>query len=424
MKNLKKQLAARLLSTLCLFSGAYGQIRPSVDAATLNQARPTQSQPATSGPIAQEQETVLYTFTGLADGGFPGGLIRDGAGNLYGTTWAGGAFGLGVVFKLDSMGNETVLHTFTGQPDGNATYSANALLRDNDGNLYGTTNGGGAGSLGGAGTVFQLAPPAQPGGTWTETVLYSFCSVSNPPAYCTDGNTPFAGLVRDDKGNLYGTTFAGGEFCANYGGCGVVFMVDRAGKETVLYNFCPNGQSLYGSCPDGLFPSAALIRDAAGNLYSTTQFGGAYGQGTVFKLAPPAQPGGAWTETVLYSFTGGTDGGMEGQSFANVIQDAAGNLYGTTPFGGDSSCNITFLPCGVVFKLAPPAQPSGAWTETVLYSFTGGTDGGFPLAGLIQDAAGNLYGTTSGGGLAAAPCYPFCGVVFKLDTTGNETVAV
>jgi len=408
MKNSKTHLAVLLLSTLGLFTGAYGQVIPRGDAATLNQVRPTQNQPATSGPMVQEQETVLYTFTGLADGGFPGGLIRDGAGNLYGTTWTG--TGGGVVFKLDSMGNETVLHTFTGPPDGATYYESAGLVTDNDGNLYGTTDGGGSAS-GAAGTVFKLAPPAQPGGAWTETVLYSFTGG-------TDGNSPQAGLVRDDKGNLYGTTPYGGEFCSspvNYGGCGVVFMVDRAGKETVLYNFCPNGQSVYGSCPDGLYPTAALIQDAAGNLYSTTQLGGAYGQGTVFKLAPPAQPGGAWTETVLHSFAGGTDGGTSnGESNANVIRDSDGNLYGTTDGGGTWDA-------GVVFKLAPPAQEGGTWTETVLHTFTGGTDGGIPLAGLILDVAGNLYGTTLFGGLDSPYCQFYCGVVFKLDTAGNET---
>ena len=139
----------------------------------------------------------------------------------------------------------------------------------------------------------------------------------------------------------------------------------------------------------------------------------------VFKLAPPAQKGGAWTESVLYSFTGGADGGLP---YASVIQDAAGNLYGTTSVGGDAGCSITYYPgCGVVFKLAPPAQEGGAWTETVLYSFTGGTDGGYPVGGVIQDVADNLYGTTLFGGLDSSYCSFYCGVVFKLDTAGNET---
>jgi uncharacterized repeat protein (TIGR03803 family) len=386
------------------------------DAATLNQTKPAQSQPATLGPIVQEQETVLYTFTGLADGLLPeAGLIRDGEGNLYGTTVYGGddsgcsVFGnpgCGVVFKLDRSGAETVLYTFTGGAD---ETNPSGLIRDDDGNLYGVSGIFGAGPVG---TVFKLAPPAQTGDAWTHTVLYTFCSQPN----CTDGQVPFAGPIRDAAGNLYGTTYGGGEGCSGYGGCGVVYKLDRKGNETVLYSFCPAG---YGNCTDGAYPEAGLTQDAAGNLYGTTSSGGA-NQGTVFKLAPPAQQGGVWTETVLYSFTGGTDGG---QPQASVILDAAGNLYGTTLVGGDSSCNAVFGPgCGVVFKLAPPAQLSGAWTETVLHAFTEGTDGGTPYAGVIQDAAGNLYGTTWFGGLAGPPCDSFCGVVFKLDTSGNETV--
>jgi uncharacterized repeat protein (TIGR03803 family) len=414
MKRLKTQLAALLLSTLCLLTAGYGQVIAGRDAATRNKAKPVHSQAAKSGPMVQEQETVLYSFTG-ADGASPeAGLIRDGDGNLYGTTAFGGLdssycqFYCGVVFKLDTAGNETVLYSFTGGADGSAPFGG--LVRDDEGNLYGTTTGGGSGSLA-AGTVFKLAPPAQAGGTWTETVLHSFCSAAN----CTDGNTPYVGVARDKGGNLYGTTVGGGEGCPDYGGCGVVFKVDRKGNETVLYSFCPAGE--YFNCADGNLPNA-VIQDAAGNLYGTTDYGGSSGSGVVFKLAPPAQEGGAWTETVLYSFTGGTDGG---QPVASVIQDAAGNLYGTTSGGGDSGCSLIGTGCGVVFKLAPPAQEGGAWTETVLYSFTGGTDGGYPVGGVIQDAADNLYGTTLFGGLDSSYCSFYCGVVFKLDATGNET---
>ena len=204
-------------------------------------------------------------------------------------------------------------------------------------------------------------------------------------------------LTQDSKGNLYGTTLGGGEFCMEYGGCGVVFRVDRTGNETVLYNFCPNG---WGKCTDGAFPQAGLIRDAAGNLYGTTSGGGAHGVGTVFKLCPTG------AETVLYSFAGGADGA---NPFAGFIRDEAGNLYGTTTGGGPSGQ-------GTVFKVDP------AGSETVLYSFTGGTDGGYPEAGLIRDEKGNLYGTTFFGGLDSPFCSYFCGVVFKVDTTGLETV--
>jgi uncharacterized repeat protein (TIGR03803 family) len=207
---------------------------------------------------AQEQQddhsdrqtfTVLYTFTGGADGEFPSASpIRDWAGNLYSTTVNGGDDlscsysgipGCGVVFKLDPTGKETVLYTFTGGADGGVP---SGLIRDREGNLYGTTLGGGSSSLA-AETVFKVD------NTGHETVLHSFCSAAN----CADGNTPNAGVIRDEEGNLYGTTIGGGEFCIEQSGCGVVFKLDRAGQETVLYNFCPNG---YGNCTDGSAPSS------------------------------------------------------------------------------------------------------------------------------------------------------------------------
>src|ERR1700678_2321951 len=412
MKNLKTQLAVVLLSTVCLFTVAYGQVIPRRDVAIRHKATSVQSQSAKSGPMVQEQETVLYSFTGLADGASPGGgLIRDGEGNLYGIASEAGdpSCLCGVVFKVDRMGNETVLHTFTGPPDGYEAFSNASLVRDDDGNLYGTTTSGGSASAP-AGTVFKLAPPAQPGGTWTETILHSFCSAAN----CTDGNTPYVGVIRDDKGNLYGTTVGGGEGCTDYDGCGVVFKLDRKGNETVLYSFCVTGG--FGNCTDGQSPNA-VIQDAAGDLYGTTEYGGADlascggGCGVVFKLAPPAQAGGAWTETVLYSFTGGTDGGYP---VGGVIQDAADNLYGTTLFGGLDSSYCSFY-CGVVFKL------DTAGNETALYSFTGLADGNNPYSGLIQDAAGNLYGTTGyGGDFSGTFCQgnTGCGVVFKVATAG------
>jgi hypothetical protein len=218
MKDLKTQLAVLLLSTLCLLTVGYGQVIAGSDVATREKARPVQSQSAKSGPMVQEQETVLYSFTGLADGASPGGgLIRDGEGNLYGIASAAGDLSCfcGVVFKLDRMGNETVLHTFTGPPDGGESFSNASLVRDDEGNLYGTTTFGGSGSLA-AGTVFKLEPPAQPGGTWTETVLHSFCSAAN----CTDGNTPYVGVIRDHEGNLYGTTAGGNCALQLYRACG------------------------------------------------------------------------------------------------------------------------------------------------------------------------------------------------------------
>src|ERR1022692_3387487 len=323
------------------------------------------------------QETVLYSFTGGADGGYPhAGVIRDSAGNLYGTTPFGGT-GSGVVYKLDTAGQETVLYAFTGGADGGTPWAG--VIRDSAGNLYGTATFGGTT---GAGVVYEVNAAG------LETVLYSFTGGAN------GGNPYGAGVVRDSAGNLYGTTtFGPGTY-----GPGVVFKVDPSGQETVLYTFC----SLAG-CPDGAYPGAGVILDSAGNLYGTTEDGGdtsgcgdGNGCGVVFKLDPSGQ------ETALYSFTGGADGSQQyyGYFSAGLIRDPAGNLYGTTFQGGEGVC-FNFG-CGVVFKVGPSGQ------EKVLYTFKGGADGGNPYAGVIGDPAGNLYGTTYGGGKNNA------GVVFRL----------
>jgi uncharacterized repeat protein (TIGR03803 family) len=277
----------------------------------------------------------------------------------------------------------SVLYKFQGNPDG-ANPSA-GVIRDATGNLYGTTSAGGASNVG---TVFKLSKTG-------ETVLYSFCP-GGPP--CTDGANPGAGLVQDAIGNLYGTA-GGGTGCSGRG-CGVVFRLDTTGKETVLYSFCPAGIP----CTDGANPSGGLIQDGSGDFYGTTMIGGGsgcrngYGCGTVFRLDTNG------TETVLYSFTGFPDGQYPG---AGVIRDGSGNFYGTTGIGG-------IFNKGTVFKL------NNAGVESVLRSFKARTDGKSP-AGVIRDADGNLYGTAaSGGGTGCGG--PGCGVVFKLDVTGKETV--
>ncbi len=326
-------------------------------------------------PLAQARTyKVLYTFTGGTDGALPyAGLIRDSQGNLYGTTENGGNSacqgGCGVVFKVDTSGNETVLYSFTGGADGWAPLAG--LIRDAQGNLYGTTFAGGhiSGCGGsGCGVVFKLDTAGQ------ETALYSFKGGA-------DGATPYAGLIRDAQGNLYGT--AGG----GHSGNGVVFKVSQAGKETVLYSFCPEGRP----CKDGAVPLAGLIWDSKGNLYGTTQVGGKSRDGVVFELSP------ARKETVLHSFTGGNDGVYPE---AGVIRDTQGNLYGTTWAGGAHDG-------GTVFELSPTGK------ETVLYSFTGAADGRLPTAGVIRDAQGNLYGTTSRAG-NVSDCGSGCGVVFEV----------
>jgi uncharacterized repeat protein (TIGR03803 family) len=305
-------------------------------------------------------ETVLHSFTGGADGGLPqDGLIRDSAGNLYGTTSAGGESDGGVVFKVDTTGTETVLYNFKIGRGGAVPYTS--LIQDSEGNLYGTTTRGGASR---SGVVFKLNT------TGTETPLYSFTGGA-------DGENPYSDLIPDSEGNLYGTTVGGGVSI-----WGVVFKLDKTGTETVLHSFTGGA--------DGGFPLAGVIRDSEGDLYGTTQSAGISLAGVVFKLDPTG------TETVLYAFTGGADGAYP---LGGLIRDSAGNLYGTASGGGASRQ-------GVVFKL----DPTG--TETVLYNFTGGADGGFPQAGLTLDSAGNLYGTTYYGG--SGPVASGHGVVFMI----------
>jgi uncharacterized repeat protein (TIGR03803 family) len=263
-----------------------------------------------------------------------------------------------------------VLHSFTNTPDG--AYPIEAPVIDKVGELYGITISGGSS---GDGTVFKLDTSGN------ETVLHSF---TNTP----DGASPTAGLVIDKAGNLYGGTEGGGS-----SGDGTVFKLDITGTETVLYSFTAGAE--------GNTPAGALVLDAMDNLYGTTLNGGVYGGGTVFKLNISGN------ETVLHSFRL-SDGEVPA---AGVVRDKAGNLYGTTIYGGALSCNLEIgFGCGTVFKL----DTSG--NETVLHRFTNTPDGAFPVAGLVIDKAGNLYGTTENGGSSGY------GTVFKLDITGTETV--
>jgi uncharacterized repeat protein (TIGR03803 family) len=385
---------------------------------------------------------VLHTFHGAPkDGDGPEGtLVRDTAGNLYGTTAGGGNGrggcvkfgGCGTVFKMDKSGRRIWQYSFK-LPRG--FDSVAGLLMDKAGNLYGTTYLGGdtkcPGNQYGCGTVFKLDK------TGKQTVLHKF---TNTP----DGVNPDSPLVEDPAGNLYGTTEYGGA----YNAYGAVFEVDKNGKETVLYSFTgradecrpvgvtlgPDGD-LYGvaqggsTCnaygavfkldkagnftllyefggSDGKYPDSTLVFDAEGNLYGETGDGGSstgcpFGCGVVFELSPNR------TETVLYNFcslSGCADGAAPG---GNLVWDGAGDLYGITNRGGTySDCNGDT--CGAVFKL------DAANNETVLHSFTGGADGAFPLTGLIVDRAGDIYGTAPfGGDLSCQPPYG-CGVVFKI----------
>ena len=379
---------------------------------------------------------TLYVFAGngTGDGQYPTGLVLDSSGNLYGTTTEGGKSGFGMVFELekssgtwrkrilydfllnnggvqpasppifDGKGNlygtvefvgtnrtgpdgggavyqlthnsqggwtEATLYTFQGGSDGSNPWGG--LVQDANGNLYGTTTSGGTAQIG---TVFEMT---QSGGAWTETSLYTF------PV--TDGGISHSGLVADTAGNLYGTTTAGGLTVypcdlSGWGGCGTVFKLSptSAGgwQESTIYYF--TGQA------DGMNPLGNLSFDAAGNLYGTTSEGG-FGAGSVFKLSPVANN--TWTETTLFSF-----GGLQHEGYGPLgplAFDGAGNVYGTTLGGGDAPPTGA----GTVFKLKP--NTSGTWTEQVLYSFQGESDGGFPQSGVVIDTAGNLYGTAPGG---------------------------
>jgi uncharacterized repeat protein (TIGR03803 family) len=331
---------------------------------------------------------LLYTFNGVPNGSDPlAGLIQDAQGNLYGTTFSGGTYNVGTVFKIDSTGAESVLYNFTGGADGSEPFAS--LIQDSVGNLYGTTFYGGiTGSTcsSGCGVVFKVDP------TGKETVLYAFQGGA-------DGANPEASLIRDGKGNLYGTTFDGGSGCDFTSGCGTLFRLDVTGRETVLHSF--QGGS------DGIYPEAPVIRDDGGNLYGTTVEGGMYGWGALFKVDVTSR------ETVLYNFTGGADGGYP---FAPLARDTTGSLYGTTFYGGPHGIGGNGF--GVVFRL----DTTGS--QTVLHAFTGGSDGANPRGGLLLDTAGNLFGTTEIGGdlNCTSPYGKGCGTVFALTPQGTATV--
>jgi uncharacterized repeat protein (TIGR03803 family) len=347
-------------------------------------------------PAQAQKFKVLYKFQGAPkDGAFPHGIvIRDSEGNFYGTTASGGRgncgnTGCGTAFKLDKDRKRAWLHSFDGVSGSDPMAG---LLRDAMGNLYGTTTGGGkitSNCPGGCGLVFRLDSAGK------ETVLHRFKGGG------ADGQFPESLLVADASGNLYGTTYEGH-------GYGAVFKVTPADKETILHGFAgpPDGGR------DGAFPYSGVIRDASGNIYGVTGYGGIYGGGAAYKVDVKGN------ESLLYSF-----GGSDGVSPVSVlVEDAAGNLYGTAAYGGNSECGGTG--CGVVFELSP--QSNGTWTEAVLYTFCSESncaDGEEPADGpLVRDKSGNLFGTTYFGGTSTNCDGAGCGVVFKLDAAGKETV--
>jgi uncharacterized repeat protein (TIGR03803 family) len=329
---------------------------------------------------AQGNERVL-NFNG-PNGAYPeSNLVLGVRSGFFGTTGGGGTYDGGTVFKVTASGEEAVLYNFCSKPlctDGYLPVAG--LVHDAIGNLYGITYYGGASNKG---TVFEVTLSGE------EKVLYSFCALSG----CADGYYPTAGLTIDKSGNLYGTTHWGGS-----NGAGVVFMVSPSGNEATLYNFCSQAY-----CTDGGEPQGSMVFDTNGNLYGTTNGGGAHGGGTVFMLTPSTD------ETVLYNFCS-QSGCVDGIGpVAGVVLDKRGNLYGTTSAGGAGE--FADGGGGTVFKLKPTGE------ETVLYNFcsqTGCADGRSPSAAVVFDRSGNLYGTTYSGG-ASSGCYIYgCGVVFKL----------
>ncbi|HEV2424134.1 MAG TPA: choice-of-anchor tandem repeat GloVer-containing protein [Terriglobia bacterium] len=300
--------------------------------------------------------TTLYDFcsqSNCADGFEPffGPLIQGTDGNLYGTTVGGGAYDNGTIFKISLGGTLTTLHSF-GFSDGASPYSS--LIQASDGNFYGTTFGGGAQFYG---TVFKMTP----GGTLT--TLYSFCAQSG----CADGAEPEGALLQANDGNFYGATFSGGTGACS-GGCGTVFKITPTGTLTTLHSFA-------GALTDGQGPIGGLVGPSAGILYGTTYFGGANSAGTIFKITTSG------AETVFHNFDG-TDGG---NPYASLIQASDGSFYGTTQNGGTSGL-------GTIFAITPAGR------LTTLYSFcsqSGCADGGVTRAGLVQDTSGKLYGAST-----------------------------
>jgi hypothetical protein len=352
-----------------------------------------------------QTQSVVYTFTASNSGANPfAGLAFDKAGHAYGTTLQGGTggcdfpypIGCGTVFELipipSTVGEswlERVIYSFQGGSDG--AYPQAALAIDRFGNLYGTTYAGGGDGcvVAGCGTVFELQP-SQEG--WVETVLYRFTNTAN-------GANPSAGLILDQNGNLYGTTYYGGnQSCDQEGpGCGTVFELKRSQsgpyptwQELVLHSFDQG---------DGAHPSAALTFDRNGNLYGDTLAGGD-GRGVIFQLTFTSD---GWAESILYNFEGGLS---DGEPVGQLVLDRAGNVYGVTSTDGANGL-------GSVFELT---RSGSDWVLSFLHSFDG-TDGWFPASGVIPDDAGNLYGVTPDGG--NGNCQYGCGVVFRLSREEN-----
>ena len=334
--------------------------------------------------------TTLASFN-ETNGAYPyASLVQGNDGNLYGAILSGGdnpncvPDGCGTVIRISPQGTVTRLYSFCslsncadgGNPSG-------SLVQGTDGDFYGTTSVGGAGGRGG--TFFKITPNG------TLTTLYSFCSQPN----CTDGSSPWGGLVQGSDGNFYGTTESGGSSTACGGGCGTVFKITSSGALTTLHSFDGG---------DGWNPLGALVQATDGNFYGTTYYaqlqGSEYCCGTVFKITS------AGALTTLYSFNGYPSDDML-YPIGTLVQASDGNFYGTTNQGGNNSSDA-----GTVFRITPGGS------VTLLYSFCSQpncADGADPMAGLVQATDGNLYGTTWGGSTSRP------GTAFKISLSGTLT---
>jgi uncharacterized repeat protein (TIGR03803 family) len=409
-----------------------------------------------SGPAAAKAArfATIYNFVsadgGAGDANNPyAGLVIDGAGNLFGTSYAGGAGGLGTVYELSpapgqSGWTETILYSFHASNRLDGAHPTGRLVFGQHGELYGTTSSSAGADSNGLGTVFELSPPSLPGGRWTEAILHVFTGAAG------DGATPYAGLAIDSSGTLYGTTFAGGSSAGTSApGFGTVFSLappsadSSAWAEAILYNFpgtardginpqsdlvlSPTG-TLFGTTPNcssrlacagtvfqlapsrgawiesviaafpasgaaGAGPNRELVPDSTGNLYGTTGMG----VGTTFRLSPPAAQGSKWQHNVLARFKADKDGAPQGG-----VLPAGAVLYGTLAYGPHKSG-------GAIYKVAS-SPGSAPWFNTTLYSFTAKPAGGgvFPVGNLVADQAGNLYGVTEIGGATGV------GTVFRI----------
>jgi uncharacterized repeat protein (TIGR03803 family) len=369
---------------------------------------------------------LLYTFSGSTDGSGPTYMVQASDGNFYGTTYSGGAYGYGTVFKIDNKGKEAVLYSFQGSADGSAPQG---VVMDSIGNLWGTTQNGGTY---GFGTLFKIAPDGHavwhsfqgyPGdgagpvgppildqngnlygitmqggngscqiGSWQGCgVVYALDTFSgyvgivhNFQGWPTDGAIP-AALILGSKGGFFGTTSLGGTTnCTNNTpGCGIVFKISSTGKEVILHSFT-------GASHDGDSPTGLLV-DAQGNIYGTTVQGGTWGGGEVYELPSHGKI------TKLYSFKGGSSGQ---NPIGSLVRDNIGNTYGTTEYGPTHGCSGSG--CGTIFKVSPKGK------HNLLFAFPDGAqDGVVPTTGLMRTSSGVLYGVTQFGGAGYGVAYEF-----------------